>query len=159
MRHLLIPAALFILTGCQSAAPTNSATSHHASPAQAQIGAGATFKRFAPRYPISAARRGLEGCATIAYTLTPANEIKDVLVIDSSDEVFATEAVTVLPKWNWSVVPAEHLIRPIRLQTRFEFCLQDGSGHCTPEALATGTECRGEDLVISSGSMIKKVSW
>ncbi len=149
-----IASATFIITGCQSVAPTEPSASQ-ASNTNAQSDDGAQLKRFPPRYPLNAARQGKEGCATIGYTLTPTRQITDIQIIDSSANGFATEAMAVIPKWNWSEYTGP-VPEAINLHTRFEFCLEDGSGRCSPEMLAARTNCPGNDVIISAGSVIKK---
>jgi TonB family protein len=60
------------------------------------------LNRFPARYPIKAARKFIEGCATIEYVLTPQNEIKDVRIIASTKKYFADAAKDVIKNWDWS---------------------------------------------------------
>lgn len=108
------------------------------------------LNRFPPRYPMKEARKGKEGCATVEYIVTAANKVEDIKVNSSTNKSFAAEAKKVIKKWDWQSV--QH--KPIKTQTRFEFCLDDGNGRCSMSKLLEKTECSGEDVIASVGIQV-----
>ncbi len=156
MKYLYLSAALMALVGCQSnrqsvqeneiaqAAPSNSATLVE------------QIKRFPPRYPITQAKAGKQGCATVEYVITPKNEVSDVKVLDASHADFAKEAQAVVSKWRWQQLPDDAITVPTKIQTRFEFCLAARTGQCDMEKLVAKTQCRGtEDVMASIGMKVR----
>lgn len=113
------------------------------------------LNRFPARYPVEAAQKSIEGCATIEYVVTPQNEIKDVRVIVSTRKYFADAAEYVIKNWNWSELPKNILTQPVKTQTRFDFCLDKPNQPC--ELLTPEYSCPSEDIIYSTGSVIKKV--
>ena len=69
---------------------------------------------------------------------------------------FAKEAEQVVAKWKWAAMPAGILDKPVKTQTRFEFCLEDGSGQCRLEKLASKTGCSGSDIIASVGMRVSR---
>lgn len=116
----------------------------------------AVVKRFAPRYPVNAAKTGEIGCATIEYVVTPSLEIIETKVIEATADHFATESMKVIPRWGWSNLSNGIITAPVTRTTRFEFCLNDGSNNCTIEKVNKRTSCSGEDVVIAAGSVIRR---
>ncbi|WP_462158155.1 energy transducer TonB [Pseudoalteromonas sp. GB56] len=156
MKYLYFSAALVALVGCQSngqsvqekeiaqAAPSNSATLVE------------QIKRFPPRYPISQAKAGNQGCATVEYVISPTNEVSDVKVLEASHTDFAQEAQAVVSKWRWEQLPEGAITAPTTIQTRFEFCLAEQKGQCDMEKLVAKIQCSGtEDVVASIGRRVR----
>ena len=112
--------------------------------------------RFPARYPVKAARNSIEGCATIEYVVTPNYEIKDIKVVSSTKSYFAESAKKVIRKWNWSDLPTNELEEPIKTQTKFEFCLDKPNSPCSTRAVSK--VCPGEDIIYTTGSLIKRKS-
>ncbi|MDG6098916.1 energy transducer TonB [Alteromonas sp. ZYF713] len=115
-----------------------------------------TLERFPARYPKKEAIAANTGCATVEYVIKPDNSVTGIRVVESSSRHFAKEAELVVAKWKWSAMPAGILDKPVKTQTRFEFCLEDGSGLCTMEKLASKTECSGSDIIASVGTRISR---
>lgn len=115
-----------------------------------------TLNRFPPRYPKKEAMAANTGCATIEYVIQPDNTVTSLRVVDSSSRYFAQEAEQVIAKWEWSALPSGMVDKPVKTQTRFEFCLEDGSGLCQLEKLADRTECSGSDMIASVGMRVRR---
>jgi protein TonB len=115
------------------------------------------LNRFPARYPIKAARKFIEGCATIEYVLTPQNEIKDVRIIASTKKYFADAAEDVIKNWDWSELPKNIINQPLKTQTRFDFCL-DKKPNQPCELITPKYSCPSKDIIYSAGSVIKRVS-
>ena len=114
------------------------------------------LNRFPARYPIPAAKKAIEGCATIEYVVTPQNEIKDVKIIASTSRYFADAAEDVIKNWNWSELPKNILTQPVKTQTRFDFCLNKKPDQPC-ELIAPKYSCPSNDIIYSAGSVIKRV--
>ena len=114
------------------------------------------LERFPARYPKKEAMAANSGCATIEYVIKPDNTVTGIRVVESSSRHFAKEAEQVVAKWKWSAMPAGIIDKPIKTQTRFEFCLEDGSGQCRLENLASKTECSGSDMIASVGARVSR---
>lgn len=66
---------------------------------------GEVISRYAPQYPAFAQERGVEGAATIEFTLTPDAEIKNVHVAKvTGSELFGQAAVHVIQKWKFTPI-------------------------------------------------------
>ncbi|NVK56178.1 MAG: energy transducer TonB [Alteromonadaceae bacterium] len=154
MRYLIATGLLVALAGCQSVNQTDSVSSAQPGAIENYSTINQSINRFPPRYPPKAAMNTLEGCATLEYTLTLEHKVIDIQVLDSDSSLFAKEAVKVISKWDWSALSDTVLSVPVRLQTRFEYCLENSSGRCTAESLASRTNCRGADVVISAGRRV-----
>ncbi len=144
----LLLCAAITLSACQT---TPSPDSRFASlPVSSQPHATGPFSalpRVEPLYPIEEAKAGGEGCATIEYVVTPDYQLHDIVSSDFSSRFFAREAKAAILKWQWQQLPAGLLTEPVKLQTRFEFCLENGEGRCAAEQLNARTQCRGDDLL------------
>ncbi len=55
----------------------------------------------APVYPIRAARRNLEGSVVVEFTVTKAGNVKDVVVLESTDPLFEKPAVVATYKFKY----------------------------------------------------------
>lgn len=114
------------------------------------------FERFPARYPKKEAMAANMGCATIEYVIMPDNTVTSLRVVDATSRHFASEAEQVIGKWKWSELPAGMLAKPVKTQTRFEFCLEDGTGRCGLEKLANQTACSGSDMIASVGARVQR---
>ena len=114
------------------------------------------LERFPARYPKKEAMAANTGCATVEYVIKPDNTVTGIRVVESSSRHFAKEAEQVVAKWKWTAMPAGILDKPVKTQTRFEFCLEDGSGQCQLETLASKTECSGSDMIASVGARVSR---
>ncbi|MEC9260177.1 MAG: energy transducer TonB [Pseudomonadota bacterium] len=114
------------------------------------------LERFPARYPKKEVMAANTGCATVEYVIKPDNTVTSIRVAESSSRYFAKEAEQVVAKWKWSALPAGILDKPVKTQTRFEFCLEDGSGQCRLEKLASKTECSGSDIIASVGVRVSR---
>ncbi|GGF81470.1 energy transducer TonB [Alteromonas lipolytica] len=115
-----------------------------------------TLSRFPPRYPKKEAMARNSGCATVEYVITANNMVTGVHVIESSSTYFAKEAQQVVNKWDWAALPTTILEKPVKTQTRFEFCLENGSGNCAMDKLQAKQQCPGSDVIASVGSVVRK---
>ncbi len=55
----------------------------------------------APVYPIRAARRNLEGSVVVEFTVTKAGNVKDVVVLESTDPLFEKPAIVATYKFKY----------------------------------------------------------
>jgi TonB family protein len=161
MKAFLILLLTLLLAGC--AATDNDSVNEQYQSLSLQESAlkqdkWAALNRFAPMYPISKAKARAEGCATVEYVVTPEYEVTAVKVVDSTSIAFAKEAQKVITKWKWENLPRGLLATPLKTQTRFDFCLRDGSGRCDDDVLAKTSQCRGEDMVPAVGSVVRKAT-
>lgn len=111
------------------------------------------LERFAAKYPLEAAKDNIQGCATIEYVVTPENNIKDIIVVSASHDMFAESAKDVVTKWNWSKLPKYILTSDLKTQTRFEFCIREENGRC--QAPDKEKACPGRDVIYSIGERIQ----
>ena len=114
------------------------------------------LERFPARYPEQEVMAANTGCATVEYVIKPDNTVTSIRVVESSSRYFAKEAEQVVTKWKWSALPTGILDKPVKTQTRFEFCLEDGSGQCRLENLASKTGCSGSDIIASVGMRVSR---
>jgi len=157
MKYYIITAILVLLTACgattkQSSQPYNDLSISSGSDASI---IRSHLNRFPPKYPLKEASSGVQGCATIEYVLTANRKITDVSVIDATNKNFAKEAKKVVTKWDWNSLGTNTFETPIKLQTRFEFCLDDGHGSCNISKLMKHSACSGEDVIGSIGYLFK----
>ena len=146
----LLLCAVITLSACQTTTQPSPDARFASLPVTNQPHASGLFRdlaRLGPRYPVEEARAGGEGCATIEYVVTPDYQLHDVVALDASNRFFAREAKAAILKWQWQQLPAGLLTEPVKLQTRFEFCLENGEGRCAAEQLNARTQCRGDDLL------------
>lgn len=145
-----------IVSGCASTTMENEYSDLSVTDNELISSKWSQLNRFPARYPIKAARKSIEGCATIEYVVTPQNEIKDVRVIVSTKKYFAEAAEDVIKNWNWSELPKNILAQPVKTQTRFDFCLDKKSDQPC-ELITPKYYCPSEDIIYSAGSVIKRV--
>ena len=145
----------FILGGCASTKMENKYSDLSITDNEVKSSKWSQLNRFPARYPMEAAMKSVEGCATIEYVVTPQNEIKDVKIIVSTKKYFAEAAEDVIKNWNWSELPKNILTQPVKTQTRFDFCLDKANQPC--ELSTPKYSCPSEDIIYSTGSVIKRV--
>lgn len=153
MKHyLFIIAACTFLTSCKS---TKTNIEHYADLKVTQEALLSNnwqqLKRFPPKYPIEDAKAGREGCAEVEYVVTPDYQIKDIKVLNSTSRFFAKQAKLNVKKWSWSNLPNGIIKAPIKTVTRFEFCLEQGDGHCTNKPTFDNNQCSAHDVIYSVG--------
>jgi len=113
----------------------------------------ADLERFPARYPKQAAINSLEGCATVEYVITPDNEIKDIVVAESTNRHFSLAAKDVVGNWNWSALPKSIITEPVKTQTRFDFCFDKANQPCS--TIEPEYSCPGKDIIYSRGMMVR----
>lgn len=75
-----------------------------------------------PRFPSVAARRGIEGYVLIEYTVTRTGAVSDVVVVESSSEVFEQPALDAVSQFKYKprVVDGDAVpVRGVRARMRF----------------------------------------
>jgi protein TonB len=80
--------------------------------------------KVAPSYPAMAASMGIEGYVVVEFTVTRSGAVKDVVVIESSDELFVEAAVqaTYKIKYKPRVIDGEPVeVSGVRNRVTFEF--------------------------------------
>ena len=113
----------------------------------------AQLERFPARYPQQAVINSLEGCATVEYVITPDNNIKDIVVVKSTNKHFSTAAKDVVTNWRWNKLPKNITSEPVKTQTRFDFCFDKANQYCS--TIEPEYSCPGEDTIYSRGMMLK----
>nr|WP_136252407.1 energy transducer TonB [Ningiella ruwaisensis] len=149
--------SLFILVVCalSGCAATNSQKKYGDLPLSEGAFNKSSFSelnRFPPRYPERAAKNSEEGCATVEYVVTPDYEIEDIKVVSATKHYFATSAKQVVQNWKWAEISSKELDKPIKVMTRFEFCLNESDFICSDQKLSSA--CPGQDVIYSVGSAI-----
>ena len=145
-----------IVSGCASTTMENEYSDLSVTDDEIKSSKWSQLNRFPARYPIKAAQKSIEGCATIEYVVTPQNEIKDIRIIASTKKYFADAAEDVINNWNWSELPKNIINQPVKTQTRFDFCL-DKKSNQPCELITPKYSCPSEDIIYSAGSVIKRV--
>jgi hypothetical protein len=103
-------------------------------------------------YPIDAAKKSLEGCATIEYVITEELKVTDVRLVASSNNSFGKSSLRNVTRATIENFQLDNYPLPIKLQTRFDFCLQEQGVSCKEKAKTK--VCPGQDTISSIGSMI-----
>ncbi|HKT32581.1 MAG TPA: M56 family metallopeptidase [Gammaproteobacteria bacterium] len=81
---------------------------------------GELISRYAPEYPAFAQERGVEGAATVEFTLAPDAEIKDVRVAKvTGSQLFGQAAVHAIQRWKFTPVTVDG--QPVAQQMSVEF--------------------------------------
>ncbi|TLU66155.1 energy transducer TonB [Thalassotalea litorea] len=111
------------------------------------------LNRFPARYPIKAVQKFIEGCATIEYVITPQNEVKDIVVVVSTNKHFSKAAKQAIKSWKWSELPKSILTQPVKTQTRFDFCFDKPNQPCS--STIPTYSCPSEDIIYSTGMLVK----
>lgn len=96
------------------------------------------------RFPSALSKRKTNGCATVEYTLTPTNEIKNVNVVSASRSKFAKEAQKAITKWDFKKVEGQLTQTEVTTQTRFEFCIASNAAECLAKRKSF---CKGNDVI------------
>lgn len=154
MRYVIAASLLGFLAGC-SATDSSSDVSSHAPDASAKVSSLEDLQRFPPRYPKQQAINGTEGCATIEYVVGTDRKVSAVEAVSATNKDFAREARKVVSRWKWQSVSEAAFQTPLKFQTRFEFCLDQGNGNCAASVLATRGECSGDDVIAVVGRRVK----
>ena len=82
--------------------------------------------KVAPVYPPRAAARGLEGYVVVQYTVTTTGETRDVVVIDSSSNLFDRAAIESAQKYKYKPRIIDGTpVEVAGVTTRIEFVLED----------------------------------
>ncbi|MCY7296805.1 energy transducer TonB [Alteromonas sp. a30] len=58
--------------------------------------------RLPPKYPKSAAAQGKEGWVSLSYVIEPDGSVANVIVVDSSNEIFEKNAIASIKQWQYS---------------------------------------------------------
>ncbi|KGK00345.1 energy transducer TonB [Thalassotalea sp. ND16A] len=158
MNRFVLLLSPLLLVACNSTSPPIEQSFAHLQVVEAELTSKKwhPLTRFPPRYPIEEARAGKEGCATVEYVITADYEIKNVKVTGSTSKYFAKQAKLNVTKWKWADLPKGIIEEPVKTHTRFEYCLEQGDGHCSATGFAAKSQCRGEDVVASIGYKIKR---
>lgn len=97
-----------------------------------QVGLGqatgevAALVRIAPRYPMRAAMKRIEGWVKVEFTITTQGTVKDVTVVEAHPQrIFNQEAIRAISKWKFrpKIVAGEPIER--RAQQTLEFRLRN----------------------------------
>lgn len=81
--------------------------------------------KVAPQFPALAARRGLEGYVLIEYTVTRTGSVSDVVVVESSSEVFEQPALEAVSQFKYKPRVVDGRPVPVRgVRTRMRFVLE-----------------------------------
>ncbi|MCC5452022.1 energy transducer TonB [Rheinheimera sp. UJ51] len=153
---LSIILAALMLGACQTPAPSTY-SDLPLTPGLLNQPSWQVVKPIEPLYPVEEAIEGTEGCASLSYVVTPTNQLTDVQVLHASSHRFAREARKAIAKWQWQHLPAGLLNAPVKSAVRFEFCLEDNSGHCNEAFFAAPSKCPGEDVLPVIGYRIKNL--
>ena len=81
--------------------------------------------RVAPVFPQRAAARGLEGYVVLEYTVTPTGAVENVIVVESSDDIFEESAIHAIQRFKYKPRIVEG--RPVHVhgvRTRVSFELE-----------------------------------
>ena len=148
--------SILIFSGCASTTMENVYSDLSVTDNESESSKWSQLNRLPARYPREAARKSIEGFATIEYVVTQQNEIKDVRIIASTKKYFAEAAEDVIKNWNWSELPKNIINQPVKTQTRFDFCL-DKKPNQPCELITPKYSCPSEDIIYSAGSVIKRV--
>lgn len=90
-----------LLAGCAPSPQKGLPVACTSEPA-AQAGVPDVAGRVAPRYPMSAARRGIQGCVTVEFTVDENGRAKDFLVVQSTPEgIFDEATITAIEQWQF----------------------------------------------------------
>ncbi|MGH8362659.1 MAG: M56 family metallopeptidase [Gammaproteobacteria bacterium] len=104
-------------------APPAAATPVHQDAAPVRRG-GKVISSYAPRYPVFAQERGVEGSATIEFALTPDAEITDVRVAKvAGSQLFGQAAMRAIQRWKFTPVTVEGQPVTQPMSVEFDFRL------------------------------------
>ena len=146
---------LLVLAGCSATPSSSPYASLGLSEGELLKPQWQSLTRYQARFPIEEARNGNDGCATISYVILPDNSVQDLQVESFTSRHFAKQAKESVQSWKWAELPSGLIAQPVRTRTRFEFCLEQGDGHCQAEKLREYGHCQGEDVVYSIAHRIK----
>ncbi|MCL1036760.1 energy transducer TonB [Shewanella submarina] len=157
MKYVMSAFALLALTACQSTGSSDNPEYAGLTMTDGEMSKAKwrQLERYEPIYPKSDAKNRRVGCATLEYVITPDYQVQNIEVIDASRSSFANAARKSIRKWSWQQVPTGNLQQPIKTRTRFEFCINDGSGNCANEKLLNNSQCSGTDVISVVGTLIR----
>ncbi|MGH8321759.1 MAG: TonB family protein [Gammaproteobacteria bacterium] len=96
---------------------------------------GEVIERYSPQYPSIAMEGGVEGAATVAFTLTTQGKVADVHVTRiTGSRLFGPAAVNAISKWKFTPITVAGTPVTQRMTVEFVFKLNDpltSSGRCT----------------------------
>ncbi|WP_158100490.1 energy transducer TonB [Neiella marina] len=144
-----LSASLCLLASCSTVEPANDYSQLSVEDGLLQTEQWSGLERFPARYPEKAAMNGEEGCATVEYVISPANEVTNVQIIAASNRHFGKSAKAVVENWKWSSLAKGLTSTPVKTQTRFDFCFESADSQCRPTF--TAYDCPGSDVVLSKG--------
>ena len=142
-----------IVSGCVSTKVLNEYSDLSVTDNEIHSSKWSQLNRFPARYPLQAAMKSIEGCATIEYVITPQNEVKDINVIASTNQYFAKAAKNVIEQWKWSELPKSIVTEAVKTQTRFDFCFDKTNQPCS--SFTPKYSCPSEDIIYSTGMRMK----
>lgn len=61
----------------------------------------ALLKRVPPVYPARVLSRGIEGWVTVSYTITESGNVADIVVVESSSQLFERSAIKAVSKYRF----------------------------------------------------------
>jgi len=155
IRKLILAIGLLTLVGCSSK-PQNeqSLSALGLSDGELLKDKWKDLNRFAARYPLSAAKSGKAGCATVEYVITPEYEIRDIVVVNVSDKVFSKSSKSVISNWKWSDLPKGLIASAVKTRTRFDFCVESKGASCAE--VIKSFSCEGVDSISSLGTIVRR---
>lgn len=153
MKYLIAALYTALLMGCSSSSSETEKglNNPQVTTDQAALVLLKRLNRFPPRYPMKEASNGTQGCATVEYVVSPDKQVIAIDVVNATTRNFAEEARKVVSKWDWDSLVGLTFESPIKFQTRFEFCLDDGAGRCSMNRLRAKNQCTGTDIIPSIG--------
>lgn len=77
-----------------------------------------------PKYPVSAAKKGLSGCSELAFGINSEGKLSQVKVIKSYPEgVFDSSAAKALTYWRWTPTATNKNLQPVLTTIQLDFML------------------------------------
>lgn len=158
MKAVLLSGLILMgLSGCSSTNESNEQNSY----SKLSVVEGALLakewqqlNRFPPKFPVSHAMKGEDGCATIEYVVSSDNQVSNLQVVNSTSKHFAKQAKINVKKWHWSKLPKGITKTPVKTQTQFQFCVDPGDGRCSKQPRIT--QCSGEDVIYAVGYRVRR---
>jgi periplasmic protein TonB len=80
-----------------------------------------TTNQVVPTYPRAAAARKIEGWVEVEFTVTPAGEVLDAKVVQSSATMFDDAALSAIARWTFEPVIEDGRPVPVRAALKFTF--------------------------------------
>ena len=150
---------ILLLSACSSTNDTASAVSESIYP-ELQVFDNLMEKNqisglfiYQAKYPIKAAKKSVEGCVSIEYVITEAGMVDDIRMVASSNPLFDKEAISVVKRAQINDLRLAQHSLPIKLRTRFDFCLNESDVSCEEKAAAK--ICPAGDTLYSRGFLMR----